>query len=117
MTVWVLTAVALAFSGVVLYTQGEAGADRAIAADGQQAVAALRALANQPDPATGAPFADPSALLYTALQRLSLAPSEGAFALVDGSVRWQAAASVTLRPEADPDLVAPVVGQRGPILG
>ncbi len=66
----------------------------------------LRALAaTDLDPATGKPFASIDDLLYLAVQRRAPAADEGVIALVDGAEKWLAAPTVSLRLEADPELM------------
>jgi len=67
----------------------------------------LRVLATRGvDPATGAPFAGPSELLRTYLERTVVGPGEGEVAFVGPAVRWVASEDVPLRPEDDPELIA-----------
>lgn len=67
----------------------------------------LRVLATRGvDPATGAPFAGPSELLRTYLERTVVGPGEGEVAFVGSAVRWVASEDVPLRPEDDPELIA-----------
>ena len=58
------------------------------------------------DPESGEPFASLEDLLYLAVQRRAPAANEGAVALVDGSEKWLAARTVSLRLEDDPELLA-----------
>ena len=58
------------------------------------------------DPATGAPFAGPSELLRTYLERTVVGPGEGEVAFVGSAVRWVASEDVPLRPEDDAELIA-----------
>jgi signal transduction histidine kinase len=57
------------------------------------------------DSATGKPFASIEELLYLAVQRRAPAADEGVIALVDGTEKWLAAPTVSLRLEADPELM------------
>ncbi len=57
------------------------------------------------DPATGKPFASIDDLLYLAVQRRAPAADEGVIALVNGVEKWLAAPTVSLRLEADPELM------------
>ncbi len=67
----------------------------------------LRVLATRGvDPATGAPFAGPSELLRTYLERTVVGPGEGEVAFVGSTVRWVASEDVPLRPEDDAELIA-----------
>jgi len=104
--VLLLTALALAVSGIVVVAWGRAATERRVLSEQQLAVASLRQLADEDDPQTGQPWAITTALLRVALQRATLAPSEGALAIEDGEVTWTAQAGVPLRPENDEALVA-----------
>lgn len=107
--VMVLTGLALLLSGVLIYLQGHAGTEQRVAADLARAADEVALVAAENDPVTGAPFADPEALLRVAMQRAVHPPSEGSFAIVGDRIRWTAQDGVTLRPEGDPELVAAVL--------
>lgn len=69
-------------------------------------VSELRLLADQGiDPVTGAPFADPGALLRQYLSRSIPDPNETMFAVVDGSVIARTADTPPLRIDVIPELV------------
>ena len=104
-----LTALALAVSGIVVVAWGRAATDRRVLSEQQLAVASLRQLAAEADPQTGQPWASTTALLRVAIQRATLAPSEGVMAIEDGEVTWTAQAGVPLRPENDEALVAALI--------
>ena len=57
------------------------------------------------DPTTGEPFTSIDDLLYLAVQRRAPAAHEGVIALVNGAEQWLAAPTVSLRLEADPELM------------
>lgn len=111
--VMVLTGLALALSGVVLYLQGYSGTTARVAADLARAVDEVALLAEANDPATGKPFTTSKALLRVAMQRAVLPPSEGSFAVVGDRIEWTAQTGVPLRPEEDPELVAATVPLAG----
>lgn len=104
-----LTALALVFSGTVVHLWGTVATERRIVANQELTVSFLRHLADESNPATGEPWDSPDALLRIALQRNLLAPSEGAFVVIDGKVAWTAHSGVVLRPELDTELVATVI--------
>ena len=107
--VLVLTAFALVISGIVVVAWGRAATERRIRTEQQLAVAALRQLATEPDPATGEPWATADALLRVAMQQAALSPYEGALAVDAGEVTWTAQPGITLRPENDDALVAALI--------
>ena len=104
-----LTALALIFSGTVVHLWGRLATERRIHTNQQLAVTFLRQLASEADPATGQPWQGPDELLRAALQRTLLAPTEGAFGVINSEVAWTAYAGVPLRPETDAELVAAVM--------
>ncbi len=107
--VMVLTGLALVLCGVVIYVQGVASTEQRVTADLSRTADELAVLAGEPDPATGRAWARPDALLNAAMRRTVLAEGEGAFAVVDGRLRWLAQDAVPLRPERDRELVAAVL--------
>lgn len=105
--VLLLTGIALAMSGLIVYSRGDALTEQRVAADLQRAVDEFQTLATEGlDPATGERFATAESLLRVAVQRSVLAPSEGVFAVVDDRVRWSAQDAVAFRPENDPEFTA-----------
>jgi signal transduction histidine kinase len=105
-----LTGLALASSGLIVYSRGDALTEQRIAADLDRAVEEFGKLATTGlDPQTGAGFADARSLLRVAVQRSVLASSEGVLGVVDGRVEWSAQSAVPFRPEHDPDFVAAVL--------
>ncbi|CAL8978544.1 Adaptive-response sensory-kinase SasA [Propionicimonas sp. T2.31MG-18] len=109
-----LTGIALAMSGTIVFTRGDALTEQRVGADLGRAAEEFRTLATQGlDPDTGHPFAAAEPLLRVAVQRSVLAPAEGVFGVVDGRVRWTAQRGVQLRPEDDPQLVRAMLGLAG----
>lgn len=102
-----LTGLALALSGLIVHSRGEAVTEQRVAADLGRAVEEFRTLATTGlDPATGQPFADAKGLLRVAVQRSVLASHEGVLGIVDGRVQWTAQTAVPFRPERDEGFIA-----------
>jgi signal transduction histidine kinase len=102
-----LTGLALATSGLIVHSRGEAMTEQRVGADLGRAVEEFRTLAlTGLDPATGQPFADAKGLLRVAVQRSALASNEGVLGIVGDRVQWAAQTAVPFRPERDQEFVA-----------
>ena len=102
-----LAALAMAIAGVTSTIVQTQRADGRIDDSLGRAAQELRDFARTDlDPESGKPFSSLDDLLYLAIQRRAPAEHEGVIALVDGAEKWLAAASVSLRLEDDPELMA-----------
>ena len=104
-----LTGLALALSGVLVYLQSQASLQSRVSADLARVADEIELLAAELDPATGEPFADPEVLLRAAMEREVHLPSEGSFAVLAGRVRFISPPAVRFRPEKNPELVEAVL--------
>lgn len=104
-----LTGLALALSGVLVYLQSQASLQSRVSADLARVADEIELLAAELDPATGEPFADPEVLLRAAMEREVHLPSEGSFAVLAGRVRFISQPAVRFRPEKNPELVEAVL--------
>ena len=104
-----LTGLALALSGVLVYLQSQASLQSRVSADLARVADEIELLAAELDPATGEPFADPEVLLRAAMEREVYLPSEGSFAVLAGRVRFISQPAVRFRPEKNPELVEAVL--------
>lgn len=102
-----LTGLALALSGVLVYLQSQASLQSRVSADLARVADEIELLAAELDPATGEPFADPEVLLRAAMEREVHLPSEGSFAVLAGRVRFISQPAVRFRPEKNPSWSRP----------
>ncbi len=104
-----LAGLSLAASGAIVAVVQDASISANLDAQLGQNRDELRILAESGvDPSTGEPFAGPSELLGTYLQRTVVGPGEGEVAFVGPDIRWVASEDVRLRPEDDAELMAAV---------
>ena len=102
-----LAALAMAIAGVTSTVVQTQRTDARIDDSLSRAAQDLRDFARTDlDPESGKPFASLDDLLYLAIQRRAPAEHEGALAMVNGAEKWLAAATVSLRLEDDPELLA-----------
>ncbi|MDO5051429.1 MAG: ATP-binding protein [Pseudoclavibacter sp.] len=110
-----LTVLALAVTSLTDYLVDRAGYHDHVDGALERSYTQIRELAeNGVDPLTGDPFADADALVRLALQRAVPEPGQGFLGIVGDAVRWQAPATVELRLEQDPQLVARALEMAGP---
>ena len=104
-----LTAVALVLTGAVIVVGGgQMTRDRAYDEMGQS-ITRMNLMALEPDPATGQPYSSIDSFLRSVLRATVLAESEGAFAVIDGRVRYESATVAVFRPEDVPELVGTAI--------
>lgn len=110
--VLLLAALGMALAGGTTYQVQRQAIEARMLDDLTIGVEEFRTLAQQGiDPDTGAPFQSACPLIYTALQRMALAPHEGMVGLVNGELWRVAPVTVTLRLEEDPEFLAAVTGR------
>ena len=100
-----MTAAALVLTGaVIIVGGGQMTRDRAYA-EMEQSITRMNLMASEPDATTGKPYASIDSYLRSVLRATVLAESEGAFAVIDGRVRYESATVAVFRPEDVPELV------------
>lgn len=96
----------LVFSAVISFSLYNRSIEARIDDDLAQEVQELRALAADPDPQTGTPFASVDDLLYAALQRNVPNRSEEFVAIIDGEVPFVSAAPRPMHLDDHEDIMA-----------
>ena len=110
-----MTAVALVLAGAVIVVGGDQMTRDRAYLEMEQSITRMNLMAAQPDPETSKPYTSIDAFLRSALRATVLAKSEGAFAIIDGKVRYEALTVEAFRPEDVPELVdAAVRGAAAP---
>lgn len=108
-TVVLMAGIALAASGAIVAVLQDGYIQAQTTSRLQRIDSELRVLALEGrDPHTGQPFADPSAVLRTHLERSVIAPTDGELGFVGDHLQWLAPETVVLRPENDPELMTAV---------
>ena len=109
LAILLVSCVALANSGALIWILGTQGVERGIDEQLRAERAQLRVLADDGlNPATGEPLTTPAMVVETYLRRTVLQPSESALGFLDGTATWTVPSQVRLRPEKDAELLAQI---------
>ncbi|MDO4242642.1 MAG: HAMP domain-containing sensor histidine kinase [Actinomyces sp.] len=109
LAILLVSCVALANSGVLIWILGIRGVERGVDDQLRAERSQLRVLAEDGlHPATGEPLTTPAMVVETYLGRTVLQPSESALGFLDGKATWTVPSQVQLRPEDDTELLTAI---------